>query len=141
MTNQVDKKLPATQENLKEKEALIKLASETAVEERDMSDFMDMKYEMALKKYLENNPGKSEEDFINEVIRRVPLRDGSKVIDFAKYRKTKNPKIKELKLSDVFTPETTLAELDDNQRATLNTLLRLTFGKKDWWVKKINYLK
>ena len=71
------------------------------------------------------------QDYIEEVIRRVPLRDGSKVIDFAKYRKTKNPKIKELKLSDVFTPETTLAELDDNQRATLNTLLRLTFGKKD----------
>ena len=53
MTNQIDKKLPASQENLKEKEALIKLASETAVEERDMSDFMDMKYEMALEKTLQ----------------------------------------------------------------------------------------
>jgi hypothetical protein len=131
MTNQVDKKLPATQENLKEKEALMKIASETVAEEKSMSDFMDMKYEEALDKYLKNNPGKTEQDYIEEVIRRVPLRDGSKVIDFAKYRKTKNPKIKELKLSDVFTPETTLAELDDNQRATLNTLLRLTFGKKD----------
>ena len=131
MTNQIDKKLPATQENLKEKEALFKIASETAAEEKSMSDFMDMKYEEALDRYLKNNPGKTEQDYIEEVIRRVPLRDGSKVIDFAKYRKTKNPKIKELKLSDVFTPETTLAELDDNQRATLNTLLRLTFGKKD----------
>ena len=131
MTNQVDKKLPATQENLNEKEALFKIASETAAEEKSMSDFMDMKYEEALDRYLKNNPGKTEQDYIEEVIRRVPLRDGSKVIDFAKYRKTKNPKIKELKLSDVFTPETTLAELDDNQRATLNTLLRLTFGKKD----------
>ena len=127
----MDKILPATQENLKEKEALIKLASETAAEEKEMSDFMDMKYEMALERYLKNNPGKTEEDFINEVIRRVPLRDGSKIIDFAKYRKTKNPKVKELRLSDLFTPETTLAELDENQRATLNTLLRLTFGKKD----------
>jgi hypothetical protein len=131
MTNQIDKKLPATQENLNEKEALFKIASETAAEEKSMSDFMDMKYEEALDRYLKNNPGKTEQDYIEEVIRRVPLRDGSKVIDFAKYRKTKNPKIKELKLSDVFTPETTLAELDDNQRATLNTLLRLTFGKKD----------
>ena len=109
----------------------IQLASETAAEEKEMSDFMDMKYEMALERYLKNNPGKTEEDFINEVIRRVPLRDGSKIIDFAKYRKTKNPKVKELRLSDLFTPETTLAELDENQRATLNTLLRLTFGKKD----------
>ena len=131
MKTQMDKILPATQENLKEKEALIKLASETAAEEKEMSDFMDMKYEMALERYLKNNPGKTEEDFINEVIRRVPLRDGSKIIDFAKYRKTKNPKVKELRLSDLFTPETTLAELDENQRATLNTLLRLTFGKKD----------
>ena len=131
MTNQIDKKLPAAQENLNEKEALFKIASETAAEEKSMSDFMDMKYEEALDRYLKNNPGKTEQDYIEEVIRRVPLRDGSKVIDFAKYRKTKNPKIKELKLSDVFTPETTLAELDDNQRATLNTLLRLTFGKKD----------
>ncbi len=131
MTNQIDKKLPATQENLKEKEALMKIASETVAEEKNMSDFMDMKYEEALDRYLKNNPGKTEQDYIEEVIRRVPLRDGSKVIDFAKYRKTKNPKIKELRLSDVFTPETTLAELDDNQRATLNTLLRLTFGKKD----------
>ena len=131
MTNQIGKKLPATQKNLKEKEALIKLASETATEEKRLSDFEDMEYEEAKEIFLKNNPDKTEQDFINEIIRRVPLRDGSKVIDFAKYRKTKNPKIKELKLSDVFTPETTLAELDDNQRATLNTLLRLTFGKKD----------
>jgi hypothetical protein len=120
---------------LEEKEYLKKLeklmASETAAEEKNMSDFMDMKYEEARDKYLKNNPGKTEQDYIEEIVRRVPLRDGGKIIDFAKYRKTKNPKIKELKLSDVFTPETTLAELDDNQRATLNTLLKLTFGKKD----------
>ena len=127
----MDKKLPATQESLKEKESLIKLASETAAEEKEMSDFMDMKYEEALEKYKKNNPGKTEQDFIDEFIIRIPLRDGGKIIDFSKYRKTKNPKIKELRLSDLFTPETTLAELDDNQRATLNTLLRLTFGKKD----------
>ena len=92
---------------------------------------MDMKYEEALEKFLKSNPGKTEQDYIEQYIKRIPLRDGGKIIDFAKYRKTKNPKIKELKLSDVFTPDTTLAELDDNQRATLNTLLKLTFGKKD----------
>jgi len=128
--NYIEKKLPSKGDGFV-KEEIKNFASETLQEEKDMSDFMDMKYENALKKFLENNPGKTEEDFINEVIRRVPLRDGSKIIDFAKYRKTKNPKIKKLRLSDVFTPETTLAELDDNQRATLNTLLRLTFGKKD----------
>jgi len=90
-----------------------------------------MEYDEALKIFLKNNPDKTEQDYIEEVIRRVPLKDGGKIIDFAKYRKTKNPEIKQLKLSDVFTPETTLAELDENQRATLNTLLKLTFGKKD----------
>ena len=112
-------------------EGLLKLASETAAEEKRLSDFMDMEYDEAKEIFLKNNPGKTEQDFIEEVIRRVPLKDGGKIIDFAKYRKTKNPEIKQLKLSDVFTPETTLAELDENQRATLNTLLKLTFGKKD----------
>ena len=112
-------------------EGLLKLESETAAEEKRLSDFMDMEYDEALKIFLKNNPDKTEQDYIEEVIRRVPLKDGGKIIDFAKYRKTKNPEIKQLKLSDVFTPETTLAELDENQRATLNTLLKLTFGKKD----------
>ena len=57
--------------NLTEKEYLKKLenltASESAAEEKSLSDFMDMKYEMALEKYLENNPGKSEEDFQNSI--------------------------------------------------------------------------
>ena len=72
--------------DLSEKETLIKLASESAAEEKELSDFMDMKYEMARDKYLENNPGKTEEDFI-ETIRRIKLESGGKVIDFAKYKK------------------------------------------------------
>jgi len=131
MKTQIEKKLPPTQETNEEAARLMKLASESAAEEKDMSDFMDMKYEEALEKFLKNNPGATEQDFIDQFIKRIPLKDGSKVIDFAKYRKVKNPKVKKLRLSDLFTPETTLAKLDDNQRATLNTLLRLTFGKKD----------
>lgn len=131
MKTQVEKKLPATQLRNEEADKLMKLASEDQQSEKDMSDFMDMKYEMALEKYLKNNPGKTEQDFIEEFIQRIPLKDGSKIIHFSKYKKTNTPKVKELRLSDLFTPETTLAELDENQRATLNALLRLTFGRKD----------
>ena len=45
--NNVEKELPA-KGDLSEREELIKLASETAAEEKDLSDFMDMKYQMAL---------------------------------------------------------------------------------------------
>jgi hypothetical protein len=89
-----------------------------------------MKYQMALEKYLENNPGKDEEDFQNS-IRRIKLESGGKVIDFAKYRKSKDPKVKELDLASMFTPDRTLSSLSDKERDAVNTLLKLTFGKKD----------
>ena len=62
--------------DLTEKEYLKKLegimASETAAEEQSLSEFMDMKYQMALDKFLENNPDKSEKDF-QDSIRRLSL--------------------------------------------------------------------
>ena len=115
---------------MEETEKLIKIASES-LEEKDMSDFMDMKYEEALKKYLKNNPGKTEQDFIDEAIIRIPMESGGKIIDFAKYAKSKDPKIKKLSLAELFTPGKTLAELTPQERETVNTLLKLTFGKKD----------
>ena len=64
--------------DLSERENLIRLASESAAEEKDLSDFMDMKYQMALEKFLENNPGKTEKDFQQAII-RIPLESGGKV--------------------------------------------------------------
>ena len=116
--------------DLSEKEKLIKLASESAVEEKELSDFMDMKYQIALEKFLENNPGKTEKDFQQEII-RIPLESGGKVIDFAKYRKSKDPKIKEIDLASLFTPGKTLASLTESEREAVNNLLKLTLGKKD----------
>ena len=71
-----------------------------------------------------------EEDFQNS-IRRIKLESGGKVIDFAKYRKSKDPKVKELDLASMFTPDRTLSSLSDKERDAVNTLLKLTFGKKD----------
>jgi hypothetical protein len=116
--------------DLSERENLIKLASESAAEEKEMSDFMDMKYQMALEKFLENNPGKTEKDFQQAII-RIPLESGGKVIDFAKYRKSKDPKIKEIDLASLFTPGKTLASLTSEERDKVNLLLRMTLGKKD----------
>ena len=116
--------------DLSERENLIRLASESAAEEKDLSDFMDMKYQMALEKFLENNPGKTEKDFQQAII-RIPLESGGKVIDFAKYRKSKDPKIKEIDLASLFTPGKTLASLTSEERDKVNLLLRMTLGKKD----------
>jgi hypothetical protein len=120
--------------DLTEKEYLKKLenlrASETAAEEKALSDFGDMEFDKALKEFLKNNPDKTEEDFIN-AIRRIQLSSGGKVIDFAKYRKSKDPKVKQLDLASMFTPDKTLSSLSDKERDAVNTLLKLTFGKKD----------
>ena len=125
----VEKEMPG-RGDLSEKEKLKQLASESAAEEKELSDFLDMKYQMALEKYLENNPGKDEEDFQNS-IRRIKLESGGKVVDFAKYRKSKDPKVKQLDLASMFTPDKTLSSLSDKERDSVNTLLKLTFGKKD----------
>jgi len=128
--NNVEKELPA-KGDLSEREELIKLASETAAEEKDMSDFMDMKYQMALEKYLENNPGKTEKDFQEAVI-RIPLEGGgsAKIIKFSDY-KDPAKKVKDIDLASLFTPGKTLASLSSDEREKVNMLLRLTLGKKD----------
>ena len=125
----VDKQMPS-KGDLSEKDILLKLASETAAEEQGMSDFMDMKYEMALEKFLENNPNKTEDDF-KDAIRRIPMETGGKVIDFAKYAKADDSKIKELDLASLFTPGKTLASLTADERNAVNNLLKMTLGKKD----------
>jgi len=127
--NNIEKGLPALGD-LSEIEKLKYLASEDAAAEQSMSDFMDMKYEMALEKFLENNPNKTEDDF-KDAIRRIPMETGGKVIDFAKYAKADDSKIKELDLASLFTPGKTLASLTADERNAVNNLLKMTLGKKD----------
>ena len=127
--NNIEKGLPALGD-LFEIEKLKYLASEDAAAEQSMSDFMDMKYEMALEKFLENNPNKTEDDFI-DVIGRIPMETGGKIIDFAKYAKADDSKIKELDLASLFTPGKTLASLNVDERNAVNNLLKMTLGQKD----------
>jgi len=57
-----------TSKNKLAKDKLIKLASETEIEEKEMQLLQDMKYEEGLKQYLKMNPNKTEEDYQIEVI-------------------------------------------------------------------------
>jgi len=125
--NNVEKELPA-KGDLSEREELIKLASETAAEEKDMSDFMDMKYQEALDRFKENNPGKTEEDFLKTII-RIPLEGGgsAKIIKFSDY-KDPAKKVKDIDLASLFTPGKTLASLTSEERDKINLLLKMTLG-------------
>ena len=59
------------------------------------------------------------------------MESGGKIIDFAKYAKEKDPKIKKISLASLFTPGKALSELTEAERDTVNNLLRMTFGRKD----------
>jgi hypothetical protein len=129
--NSTDKPMPGSGD-LAEKEKLISLAmSETAAEEQELSDLMDMKYGLALEKYLENKPGKTEKDFKDMVI-RIPLEGGgsAKIIKFSDY-KDPAKKVKDIDLASLFTPGKTLASLTKDERDVVNNLLRMTLGNKD----------
>ena len=129
--NNTDKIMPGSGD-LSEKEKLISLAmSETAAEEQELSDLMDMKYGLALEKYLENNPGKTEKDFKDMVI-RIPLEGGgsAKIIKFSDY-KDPAKKVKDIDIASLFAPGKTLASLTKDERDVVNNLLRMTLGNKD----------
>ena len=126
MKNNIDKKI----DNSPTVKDAVLMASETAAEEKRLSDFGDMEYGEALREFLKNNPDKSEKDFQDAII-RIPLNSGGKVIDFAKYAKVEDSKVKELDLASLFTPGKTLSSLSKSERAAVNDLLKLTFGKKD----------
>ena len=126
--NNISKILEARGDN-SEKEGLMKLASETLSEEMGMQEFMDMKYYEQLKEFLKNNPGKTEDDYKDMII-RLSLRDGGDVVDLSKYRKSKEPvEVKKIDLASLFTPGKTLASLTNKEKDVVNQLLRMTLGK------------
>ena len=126
--NNISKILEARGDNSARKE-LKKLASETQSEELGLQGFMNMKYEEQLRDYLKNNPGATEDDY-KEMIIRLSLKDGGDVIDLSKYRKMKEPvEVKKIDLASLFTPGKTLASLSEKEKDVVNQLLRMTLGK------------
>ena len=127
--NNTDKIMPGSGD-LSEKEKLINLAmSETVAEELKLQELMDMEYGEALLKFLDKNPGKTEDDFIE--LFRVPMESGGKIIDFAAAAKAREPKVKKLSLGSLFAPGKLVSELTEAERDKVNLLLKMTFGSKD----------
>ena len=127
--NNTDKIMPGSGD-LSEKEKLINLAmSETVAEELKLQELMDMEYGEALLKFLDKNPGKTEDDFIE--LFRVPMESGGKIIDFAAAAKAREPKVKKLSLGSLFAPGKLVSELTEAERDKVNLLLKMTFGNKD----------
>ncbi len=117
--------------DLSVKEELKKLASETRPEEKELSDYSEMKYQEALDRFKKKNPGKTEQDFLKMII-RIPLGGGgsAKIIKFSDYKDPKK-KVKDIDLASLFTPGKTLASLTESERDQVNMLLKLTLGEKD----------
>ena len=94
-------------------------------------------FEAIQKKFLEQKkPGESFNSWINradvEELRRIKLSDGGKVLDFGKYKKSKNAKVKEIDLASSFPPNTAVSDLSEKDKATVLMLLKMSgIGKQD----------
>ena len=83
----------------------------------------------------DREPGESFDSWLKRTPReeliKISLANGGKVIDFSKYAKSKEPRIKEIKLSDYFDMGRSVASLNDSERETLKWLLNKTLYSKD----------
>ena len=83
----------------------------------------------------EKKPGESFDSWLKrtprEDIIKISLKNGGKVIDFAKYAKSKPPKVKPISLSDIFDLNRTLSSLSPSERETVSWILNRTLYKKD----------
>jgi len=82
-------------------------------------------------KWKQENPEGTFDQYLEENgLKRVELKDGSKIIELDAYRK-KSPKIRELNLAAAFDHAKTISSLTDDERDLVNQLLRMSLGKKE----------
>tara|TARA_R110000824_G_scaffold191636_1_gene373388 strand:+ start:2047 stop:2451 length:405 start_codon:yes stop_codon:yes gene_type:complete len=99
-------------------------------------DLLNDRLELLREAWLEQRePGESYDSWFKRVPRdeiiRLTLAGGGKVIDFSKYRKSKEPKVKTIDLGKYFDLGRTLSSLSVSERETLNYLLNKSFGGKE----------
>ena len=118
-----------------DKEQLMKLAKDEADIMFDLEN--DIIQQLKLDYMKEGNKGQSFTDWLKSkpksYFKNIPLQlaEGGKVIDLQSYLKQKQkPRIKKLNLDSVAIGKS-LSELTEAERAAVNKLLRLTFGKGD----------
>ena len=83
----------------------------------------------------EREPGETFDSWFNrtskEDIIKLSMANGGKVIDLARYRKTKEPaQVKEINLSDYFDLNKRLIDLSSSERDTLKWLLNKSLNPK-----------
>ena len=113
-----------------DKEELMKLADA----DKEAFDFKQNLIDALREEYKKEGSKLKFEDWIKtkdpDFLMRIPLKDGSKVIDFAKYVKMKEPKFKKLNLASLFADHAkTMASLSPQERDAVNDLLRRTFKR------------
>jgi len=118
-----------------DKEQLMKLAKDEADIMFDLEN--DIIQQLKLDYMKEGSKGQSFSDWLKSkpksYFKNIPLQlaEGGKVIDLQSYLKQKQkPRIKKLNLDSVAIGKS-LSELTEAERAAVNKLLRLTFGKGD----------
>ena len=117
------------------KEQLMQLAKDEADIMFDLEN--DIIQQLKLDYMKEGSKGQSFSDWLKSkpksYFKNIPLQlaEGGKVIDLQSYLKQKQkPRIKKLNLDSVAIGKS-LSELTEAERAAVNKLLRLTFGKGD----------
>ena len=113
-----------------DKEELMKLADA----DKEAFDFKQNLIDALREEYKKEGSKLKFEDWIKtkdpDFLMRIPLKEGSKVIDFAKYAKMKEPKVKKLNLASLFADHAkTMASLSPQERDAVNDLLRRTFKR------------
>ena len=129
--NSIEKEMPG-KGDLSEKEQLMKLVDAEKIEFDVMQNLVDTIQEDFEK---ERQPGESLIDWLKtkptEYFKRIELSGGGKVISITDYLKSKEkPKIKQIDLASMFTPNKTLSSLTEAEREAVNNLLKLTLGKE-----------
>ena len=97
---------------------------ELADAEKIEADALNELFEAIQEKFKdERKPGETFDSWLNrtpqEELIKISLANGGKVIDFSKYAKSKEPKVKEIKLSDYFDLGRTLSSMSRSERDTL----------------------
>ena len=103
--------------------------------EKHEADALNALFEAIQEKFKnEREAGETFNSWLNRTptqeLIKISLANGGKVVDLAAYRKSKEPEIKEINLSDFFDVGRTMHSLSQSERETLKWLLNRTLYPK-----------
>ena len=132
--NQIDKRMSSggPEEPRLDMNKFIELADAEKIE----ADALNELFEAIQEKFKnERKPGEPFDSWLNRTPKaeliKISLANGGKVVDLAAYRKSKEPKIRQINLSDFFDVGRTVSSLSQSERETLKWLLNKTLYPKE----------